>query len=244
MRHLKTFFCALMLLGAVSCDKNIQSGEGQVSFGVFSNEDVTDVTRSNVSDYTTLPDGKDFIITLTDDKKQLVFSGSIADWDPAANPLKVGNYSVKAEYGSIEEEGFDKPYFTGEATFAVAGGETKAVPIPVTLGNTVVKISCTQAFRNYYKNYSFKLTRSNAEIVSFTKDDTRAAFVDGYQFNLEGTLEAETKTYTFNKEYKSLDAATAYTFLFDVTNTGGAVITITFNNNVETVELGDYELND
>jgi hypothetical protein len=32
--------------------------------------------------------------------------------------------------------------------------------------------------------------------------------------------------------------------LFDVTNVGGTSITITFNDNVETVELGDFELND
>jgi hypothetical protein len=32
--------------------------------------------------------------------------------------------------------------------------------------------------------------------------------------------------------------------VFDVTNAGSATITISFNNSVETVELGDIELND
>ena len=124
------------------------------------------------------------------------------------------------------------------------GGEVTNVTIPVALNNTVVKVNCTQNFRNYYKNYSFKITRNGADIVAFAKDDTRAAFVDGYKFTLEGVLESETKTYNFSKEYSNLDAATAYTFVFDVTNTGAASITISFNQNVETIDLGDYELND
>ena len=48
----------------------------------------------------------------------------------------------------------------------------------------------------------------------------------------------------FSKEYSNLNEATAYTFHFDVNNVGGATITIKFNNTVEEIELGDYELND
>jgi hypothetical protein len=32
--------------------------------------------------------------------------------------------------------------------------------------------------------------------------------------------------------------------LFDVSNAGGATITVTFNDTVETISLGDVELND
>ena len=243
MKQLKTFFGALALLAAVSCGKSQHAGEGQVSFGVFSDNHVTDVTRSNVSDYTTLPGSGDFSISIKDASSQSVWSGKVCEWD-SATLLKAGNYTVTAEFGDIEDEGFDKPYFTGETSFAVAGGEVKAVSIPVSLANTVVKISCTPDFQNYYKNYTFRLTRGTAEIATFVKGETKAAFIDAYKFNIEGVLEGETKTYNFKKEYTSLETATAYTFVFDVKNTGGVTITISFNNNVETVELGDFELND
>ena len=243
MKHLKTFFSMLILIAAVSCNKAQQAGDGHVSFGVYNDDSVVDVTRSAVSSYTTLPQKGDFSIDIKNASLQTVWKGNVGDWDPAT-PLPAGNYSVTAWYGDIEEEGFDKPYFTGSASFAITGGETKAVSVPVSLGNTVVMVSCTEAFRNYYKNYTFKLTRNNAEIVTFAKGETKAAFVDGYKFTLEGVLEAETKTYEFTRECTNLDPATAYTFLFDVTSTGGASITISFNHKVETVELGDYELND
>ncbi len=235
---------ALAILAAVSCNRIQQAGEGLVSFSVSSVDNVADVTRSNVSDYTSLP-GKDaFSIKVTDASAQTVFEGKIVDWVPEENTLKAGEYSVSAEFGSVEDEGFDKPYFIGNQTFTVNGGETSEVSVPVALGNTIVKVACTDGFRRYYKNWSFKLSRGGADIVSFAKDETKAAFVDGYRFTLSGVMEAETKTYTFSKEYSSLEPATAYTFIFDVTNAGGAAITISFNNRVETVELGDIELND
>ena len=235
---------ALAILAAVSCNRIQQAGEGLVSFSVSSVDNVADVTRSNVSDYTSLP-GKDaFSIKVTDASAQTVFEGKIVDWVPEENTLKAGEYSVSAEFGSVEDEGFDKPYFIGNQTFTVNGCETSEVSVPVALGNTIVKVECTDGFRRYYKNWSFKLSRGGADIVSLAKDETKAAFVDGYRFTLSGVMEAETKTYTFSKEYSSLEPATAYTFIFDVTNAGGAAITISFNNRVETVELGDIELND
>ena len=46
------------------------------------------------------------------------------------------------------------------------------------------------------------------------------------------------------EEYKGLEVATAYTYTMDVLNVGGSTISITFNNDVETVNLTDCELND
>lgn len=244
MKISKILYASVALLAVVSCSKNSSSSEGLVNFAISSNETVTDVTKSHVSDYTTLPAASAFSISIKDEAQQVMFDGKITDWDPASGLLKEGTYSVTASCGDIETEGFDKPYFAGSVPFSIVGGEVTNVTIPVTLNNTVVKVNCTQNFRNYYKNYSFKITRNGADIVAFAKDDTRAAFVDGYKFTLEGVLESETKTYNFSKEYSNLDAATAYTFVFDVTNTGAASITISFNQNVETIDLGDYELND
>lgn len=243
MKHLKTFISAFILLAVCSCAKNEIAGDGKVVFEVLSNQSVVDKTKSNVSDYTTLPSAGDFELTITDSESSPVWSGKVSAWDPATK-LQEGYYNVAASYGSEDEEGFDKPYFSGESSFTITGGQTTKVSIPVTLGNTVVKISCTQNFKNYYKDYTFKFTRDGADIVTFVKDETRGAFVQGYKFKLEGTLTGEVKTYTFSKEYSNLDAATAYTFVFDTDNVGGTAITVKFNNTVETVELGDYELND
>ncbi len=244
MKHLKTIFSVLALIAAVSCTKSQTEGDGRVAFEVSSNQTVVDiVTRSNVSDYTTLPSAGDFTITILDGASAQVWTGKISEWD-STTPLLAGNYTVKATYGNLEEEGFDKPYFSGVQTFAVKGSESTTVSIPVALGNTIIKISCSEYFKKYYSDYTFKLTRDGADIATFVKDETKAAFIDGYKIKVEGTLTGEMKTYTFEQEYTGLDEATAYTINFDAPAVGGSTITISFNDTVETVELGDYELND
>ena len=243
MKHLKTIFSVLALIAAFSCTKSQTEGNGRVAFAVSSNDVVADMTKSNVSDYTALPAAGDFTITILDESSSQFWSGKISEWD-SSTPLPAGNYTVNASYGDIEDEGFDKPYFTGTQTFAVKGGETSAVSVPVALGNTIIKVSCSEYFKKYYSDYTFKLTRGAAEIATFVKDEARGAFIDGYKIKVEGTLTGELKTYSFEKEYSGLDEATAYTLNFDAPNVGGSTITISFNDTVETVELGDYELND
>lgn len=242
MKHLKTIVSVLVLAVAVSCAKTQSSIGGQVNFAVSSNDLVTDVTKSNVSDYTSLPTAAEFTITVTGEEYS--WTGKIADWS-AETILLAGEYSVTATYGNLEkEEGFDKPFFTGTKTFTIVGGEQATVPIPVTLGNAIVKMTFTESFNNYYPQYTFKLSRDSKEIATFVKGETRAAFVDPWKFKLEGTLVGEMKTSTISKEYSNLNEATAYTFHFDVSNVGGTAITIKFNDTVETIELGDFELND
>lgn len=211
-------------------------------FKVSSNDRVVDVTKSNVSEYTVLPSAADFTITITGEEYS--WTGKVSEWSTETD-LTVGEYSVTATYGDLEnEEGFDKPFFTGTQTFTVVGGEQTSVSVPVSLGNAIVRMTFTEAFNNYYPEYTFILSRDAKEIAVFTKGDTRAAFVDPWKFTLEGTLKGEMKTSTFSKDYSNLSEATAYTFNFDVTNAGGATITVKFNDTVEDVELGDCELND
>ena len=99
-------------------------------------------------------------------------------------------------------------------------------------------------FKNYYEDYTFNLVRDGQTIVTFAKGETKAAFIDGYKVSIEGSVKSATNTKTFSKEYSNLNEATAYTVVFDVKNVGGASITVSFNNEVVEVPLGDIELND
>ena len=244
MKHLQALIGALILLVAVSCTKNQVEGYGSVSFALDNNAEIVEQTRSNVSDYTTLPSVENFTITIKDASNAPVWSGLISEWGSSPIQLRAGNYTVEATYGSLEEEGFDKPYFCGNASFAVTGGQTINVPITVSLGNTIIKVSYSDNFKAYFSDYTFKLTRDNSDIAVFAKDETRGAFIDGYKITVEGEMTGELKTFSYSQEYSNLEVATAYTLAFDVDNVGSATLTVTFNDEVETVELGDIELND
>lgn len=245
MKHFVKIMSAMLILAAVSCTKNQTVGDGHVAFEVSNNQNVTDVlTRSQVSDYTALPSASDFTITILDATSAQVWTGKVSEWD-ASRQLPAGNYSVTAEYGSLDEEGFDKPYFTGTQTFVVQGGQVTKVSIPVSLGNTVVKVSCSDIFKEYFKDYSFSIVRSTSTLATFVKGETRAAFVDGYKFTVNYVLQGETQKYESSlSEFTGLKAATAYTILFDIPEVGGKTITVKFNDTVEQIDLGNYELND
>lgn len=235
----------LLALAAAGCKKTETPAEkGGITFAIETRHDVTDVTRSHISDFTALPDTGDFTLSITDSKRQVVWSGDM-DQMTGEYFLDAGSYTATAQYGDISAEGFDKPCFAGSQSFTVEGGSSKDVSIPVTLANAIVKVSCTDMFNNYFTDYSFKITTAAGTEITFPKGESRGAFIDAYRFTIEGTLTNQGGTaQTFSKSYDSgLNPATCYTVTFDASNVGGATVTITFNDTVETVDLGDIELN-
>lgn len=245
MRILTKITGLLVLVAAVSCAKSQPASEGFVSFELSQDQNLADVTKSNVSEFTTLPNVNDFTITITDAAEAVIAQTKLSEWD-STTPLNAGDYKVTATYGDKSAEGFDLPYFEGEASFTVKGDETVAVDITVALANAIVKVDCSDIFKNYYPEYSFQLMRMTSKLADFAKGETRGAFIDPYRFHLEGTVTTETgavKSFS-TEEYRSQNVATVYTIFLDVDNVGGGSITVTFNDTVQVVELGDIELNE
>lgn len=245
MNSIKPIIILIALAAAAGCKKTETPAEkGGITFAIETRHEVTDVTRSHISDFTTLPDTGDFTLSITDSKRQVVWSGGM-DEMTGEYFLDAGSYTATAQYGDTSAEGFDKPCFTGSQTFAVEGGDNKNVSIPVALANAIVKVSCTDMFKNYFPTYAFKITTAAGTEIAFPKGESRGAFIDPYKFTIEGTLTNQGGTaQTFSKTYDSgLVPATCYTVTFDASNVGGTTFTITFNDTVETVDLGDIELN-
>ena len=237
-----TLMMALSIAALSSCTKT-GDGCGRVTFSLEELTDIVEVTKSSVSDYTTLPSASDFTVTIKSGTTT-VWTGLLSAYD-ASTSYNAGNYTAEASYGAEGEEGFDKPYFTGSKSFAIEGAGTTSVSIPVKLGNSILKVSCSDAFTTYFPEYSFTVTTGSNNVISFPKGESRAAFIDAYKFTVAGTMTTQTGSSTsFSKEYTSgIEPATCYTLKFDVGNVGNVTITITFNDTVETVDLGSVELN-
>lgn len=234
-----------LALMSVSCSKQQTSQDGQVSFSLDTDSKVTMVTRSSLSDYTALPSAGSFTIVLTDGYGDEIYNGLLSGYD-ASTPLKTGNYSVKASYGSADEEGFDKPCLTGEKSFSITGSGTTTVTIPVSMVNSLVRVECTENFKSYYTDYSFTVKTGGGTEIQFPKGETRAAFVDAYTISVSGELTNQGgNKQTFSKDYTTnLSPGTCYTLKFDASNVGGFGVTITFDDSVADAELIDVDLND
>ena len=242
--RINTLCAAALMLLAVSCGKQQAEGPaGTVSFSLATEEEVADIiTRSSVSSFTTMPQAADFTVTV---------SGQDGEETPVTDlggtlSLAAGNYTAKASYGSSSDEGFGKPYFLGQASFSVNGGAQTAVSIPVKLGNCIVKMEYTDTFRKYFSDWTFTLKTGQGNSFSFGPSETRAVFIDAYTVTLSGTLTNQGgKTQSLAaKEYRNLSAATCYTMRFDASNLGGESISISFNDSVTDVALGEFDLND
>ena len=247
MKLIKASILLLALGAAAGCKKAEApaADTGSITFAVAAQQEITDVTRSQISDITALPAAADFTLTITDAQQKTVWSGTIAQMT-GPYTLATGEYTATAQYGATTDEGFDKPCFTGSMPFTINGGDSKQITIPVSLANAIVKVSCTEMFRNYFSDYSFKITTAAGTQIDFPKSETRGAFIDAYKFTIDGTLKNQGGTaQSFNKTYDTgINPATCYTVTFDASSVGGTSITVTFNDTTETIDLGDIELND
>lgn len=237
MKTTRLTILALALIASAACQKADRTG--QLVFSLEEGEVADVVTKGNVTDYAALPSENSFNLTIKDSKSATVYAGTIGDWSPAVR-LGAGNYTAEVSYGSDAEEGPEKPYFAGSTAFSLAGGETTTVTIPVTLGNSVVKVSTTAAFKNYYPTSTFTVTTPDN---SFTWDG-KPIFV-AYQFSVGGAVTNQAgQDFTLETKTWKGDAATCYTVKYDVNNVGGVTVAVSFNDNVESVDLGETELND
>lgn len=233
----------LSVLVALSSCKKDDMSSGRIEFSLDGTFDIVEVTKSQVSDYTAIPKAADFTVTVKS-SKSVVWTGLLSEYD-SNFPIGTGAYTAEASYGEEGEEGFDKPWLSGSQSFTVNGGQTTTVSIPVKLCNSAVRVDCSDQFKKYFPDYEFTVTTGSNTVISFPKGETRAAFIDAYKFRIDGSLTSQTGAVkSFSKEYASgIEPATCYTIRFDVANAGGTNISVTFNDTLETVDLGDVELN-
>ncbi len=101
---------------------------------------------------------------------------SIADF-PTDEQFKIGRYRMEAFYGSLEDEGFEKPYYYGSSDFAVTEASVTNVSVTCGLANTMVSIDYTEAFKGYFTDYSTELHSDGGAYILYAKDETRPAYL-------------------------------------------------------------------
>ena len=243
MKRVVKILTASVLLALAACSKNDNVGYGMLHIGLNTDGFVVETTKATVSDYAEVPGKEDFIIEITDSYSTLIWDGRLTEYDPYML-FQAGTYKVTASYGDISEEGFAKPYFYGSQDIVIVGDETTEAVVTASLGNTIVKIECTERFKKYFSEYSFSLSRSGTKIMDIPDDDPRGVFLDGYSFTIDGVFVSEMRTYDFSKDFNRLNPATVYSIVFDIDNVGSTSINVIFNDTVEVIDLGDIELND
>ena len=161
--------------------------------------------------------------------------------------LRVGNYTVFADLGNPEVEGFEQPYYSGSKDIHLDKGENVDVDLECKLANSILKINYTENFKKYFSTYSSYVSTSKGNTVEYVQDETRGAYMASGEVTVyvkakkTGANEATLNVgkYTLNPQYE-------YALTLDV-DASNSIMKVTFSENWEdesvTINVSDAALN-
>ena len=161
--------------------------------------------------------------------------------------LRVGNYTVVADMGNPEVEGFEQPYYSGSKDIHLEKGDNVDVELECKLANSILKINYTDNFKKYFSTYSSYVSTSKGNTVEYVQDETRGAYLASGEVTVyvkakkTGANEATLNVgkYTLNPQYE-------YALTLDV-DVSKAVMTVTFSEDINeepiSIDISDAALN-
>ncbi|MBP3426347.1 MAG: DUF4493 domain-containing protein [Rikenellaceae bacterium] len=160
--------------------------------------------------------------------------------------FEVGEYQLKATYGDVTDEGFDKTAFEAQAPCRIMPNQTTLVNMTATLVNTGVRVSRSAAFAKYFSNVTVELESAAGAVIPFVEDEQRVAFVapEGFALKVAYTKPNGTEG---NRTFRVSDVQprTIYNVRLDVNDgeVGSAALVVKFDDSV-TVENVEIEIDE
>ena len=123
-----------------------------------------------------------------------VENNTVVDWNDLMKPveLRAGTYLVSVSFSDLSKEGFDMPCYIGEENITLKKDETKTIEnITCSLANSIFSVNYTDAFKEYFKDYSVSMTTSYGNEIVFAKDETRDAYLSPGKIDIYVTAKRE-----------------------------------------------------
>lgn len=240
---------ALVLAACSAEESPMTAGAGRINPLVELNSDIiTTVSKSRSASAPTVDDLK--LSLKSADGSYYKTWPSVAQF-PTDEAFKIGKYTLEASVGSINVEGFEKPYYYGSTEFTVNEGRTTDVSLTATLANTMVSIQYTDAFKKYFTSYSAELHSEGGTYISYAADETRPAYLrpGKVTVSLDITKPNGTSATIQPATIDNAEARHHYRLTLDVNGgeVGDAVLSISFDDALEqetvTINLSDELMN-
>lgn len=213
-----------------------QEGEGRVSLTLTSSTEVKSaipqITRATAPD---VPDESEFAITMARiDGSWSKDYASLAEFNSAAT-FKTGAYTLTATYGSLNDEGFEKPCYRGETQLTVLEERTTEATVTATLASAMVSISYTDAFKEYFRNWGAQVHTDGHSYIDYESGETRPAYIapGNTAIAIEVTDHSNRTVKLSPCSFESVERH-HYNVTFDVngSNVGVAQLTVTFDDSL------------
>ncbi len=246
-----------MLLGAAavlstSCSQDapwgVGNGEGEIHLHLSADRDVTAAVPSvrAVSTDIVAPPVADFQVKVSkiDGSYSESFS-TVADFVKKGS-FPAGSYQIEAWYGEPDCQGFVKAdeedyahayYYGNSSNITVLEGQSTEVQLNAALGNAIVVIEYTDAFKNYFTDWTTTVQTTGSSPVEFGSDEGLSYVIPG---DVNVIISAELpngKTISLNPGSFEVKAQHMYKMRYNIYN--GEVgkadrLEISFDENLET----------
>lgn len=222
--------------------------QGGIALNFQSDGRVMRQTRADDSLSPVVPDQSQFGVSLVKSDNSYSKKWTNVDSFNKETSFPIGDYTISASYGDINQEGFTNPYYYGVNSVHVSPGVTTDVHLTATLANAMVSIRYTEDFEKLYKSHSAAVQTEGHDWVVFAQNENRPAYIapsDEVKLNLTLTNEAGNRVTVQPASFKAA-ARHHYVVTFGVTgdvNDGTLGLDVQFDEDVvaETipVSLGD-----
>lgn len=179
----------LMHLGFAACAALVLAGCGEEAFvqtgGTGRLRADVDVNPSVLTSRSARATSSGGVVSIDASELMLHLTSADGEWSKSWESVEAlnddcevpaGTYKMMATYGSPESQGFEMPYFYGEADVTVRTGETTETGLTASLANAMMTVTYGQGMADYLTAYSAEL-QCVGGIIEYAQGEERPAYV-------------------------------------------------------------------
>ncbi|MCC8186686.1 MAG: DUF4493 domain-containing protein [Bacteroides sp.] len=228
----------IVVIGSLtSCvQDNHGSTTGKMRLRVTANTEVQSMQTRSGAEVLDL-DVSEFDITILKGEEEIGYWESLNQF-PDEYVIASGSYTLKASYGSLTQEGFDAPYFEGTKDFTVTKDETTQVEVVCSLANVKVTVEYTDAYKEYFSEYSTLVESASGTEIEFAGDEERAAYLQPGNFVVYARVKREGGEFTTIEAAVVEDAKGREHYILKMNvNLGSTSLQVSFDDATERVPV-------
>lgn len=188
----------------------------------------------------------DLILTLTDKDRKKVTTHTVDDFSESKE-IRTGSYKLEATFGTKGEEGWGKLFCYGLQEFRVRLGKLTEVNLPVTMANSMVEISYSDAFNDYLTDVSTSVITEAGNSFDWAGDHTEDLYISPGTFSVSVSFtKPNGMSATAVVGPYTAEAKHQYAVNLDVDYASAEQIVLTIDDTVtekeETIDISDENL--